>query len=823
MRTFITLVLLLLLPVALALAGTTGKITGRVSEKGTGASLPGANVLVVGTNLGAAASGDGGYVILNVPPGVYDLRVTLIGFAPMLVKDVRVVVDQTTLIDARLEASSVELGEVVVRAERPMVQKDMTATSYIVTSEQMQMLPVRNFIEVLNMQAGVVADGNVLYVRGGRGNEVSYLVDGMYVNDPVLGGLATRISNQSIAELNFLSGTFNAEYGNALSGVVNIVTKEGGKSFAGTVEGRTSEFGVNPYKTYRENRVNASLSGPVIGEDLTFFLTGERDARGTWLPFGYDRTLTSMAKLASKFTSNFKGTFSWMYSENEHRPYSHSWKYIPDQYLKVREKSRQGTAIFTHTVASNLFYDLRVSYFNQSYYSGIDKDTSQYIGIGDWYYLPDKGTGFEFYGLRDPIEVTQNATVTVNVKGDLVWQIGKSHEVKGGFELKKHKLDYFDVYDPKRTFPYITAFEKRPLEGSAYLQDKIELNSLVMNLGLRLDYANQLASFRSVPLNPSSLVASSPKVQWSPRIGVAHPISDRTSLHFSYGHFFQNPDYLRLYDNSQYDINVREPIFGQPNLDAERTTAYEVGIAHQFSQTVAGSFTAYYKDVIGLVGTHYYEPYVEGRFIGYTLYVNEAYANIKGFEMRIDLRRTGYLAGSLTYTYSVAKGSASSEQENYPGTTESTLLYPLAFDKPHLFNLNANLHLPENAGPSILGATPFENTIWNLVVRVSSGYPYTPTPNGRVISYIPKNSARMPATYSVDVQVSKDWNIGPTVFTAFVEVLNLTDHKNVVYVYTDTGEPDVSTGPPMPSQDYVHDPSNYGPPRRVRLGARFGF
>jgi hypothetical protein len=246
-------------------------------------------------------------------------------------------------------------------------------------------------------------------------------------------------------------------------------------------------------------------------------------------------------------------------------------------------------------------------------------------------------------------------------------------------------------------------------------------------------------------------------------------------------------------------------------------------VSHQFSDAVAGSFTAYYKDVIGLVGTRYFEPFVEGRYVGYTLYMNEAYANMKGFEVRIDMRRSGYLAGSLTYTYSVAKGSASSEIENYPGSTESTLLYPLAFDKPHLFNLTANLRLPANAGPTILGATPLENTIWNLVIRVGSGYPYTPTPNGRVISYIPKNSARMPATYSVDMQVSKDWNIGPTLFTAFVEALNLTNHKNVTYVYTDTGEPDVSTGPPMPSQEYVHDPSNYGPPRRIRLGARFSF
>jgi outer membrane receptor protein involved in Fe transport len=703
-----------------------------------------------------------------------------------------------------------------------MVQKDMTATSYIMTSEQIKMLPVKDFVEVLSMQAGVISEGNTLYVRGGRGNEVAYMIDGMYVNDPVMGGLATRISNEAIAELNFLSGTFNAEYGNALSGVVNIVTKEGGKGFAGNFEGRTSEFGISPYKSYRENRVDATLSGPVGGDDLSFFVTGERDARSSWLPFGSDRTLSTMAKLAVKVIPELKGVLTWRYSENENRPFNEAWKYIPDQYLRVREKSRQLIGNITHTVASNFFYDLRFSYFNQSFYSGVDKDTSQYVGLGDWSYLPDKGTGYEFYARRDPIELTDNRTITWNAKGDLVWQLGKSNELKGGFEVKKHRLSYFDVYDPKRNFPYITNFTKKPIEFAGYAQDKIELNSLVVNLGLRLDYADQLSPFRSNPLDPGSVVASKPKVQWSPRLGVAHPISERTSLHFSYGHFFQNPDYTRLYENSQYDVNVREPIFGQPNLDAERTTAYEVGVSHQFGDAIAGSFTAYYKDVIGLVGTQYFFPYVEGRYVGYTLYVNEAYANIKGIEIRLDMRRTKYFSGSMTYTYSIAKGSASSETEDYPGTTTSTLLYPLAFDKPHLFNLNVNFYLPDNDGPALFGIHLLENTIWNLVVRASSGYPYTPTPYGRAISYIPKNSARMPLTYSVDAQISKEWKFGPTRFAIFAEILNLTGHKNVLYVYTDTGEPDVTLDTSH-SQEYIQDPSNFGPPRRIRVGARFGF
>jgi len=195
---------------------------------------------------------------------------------------------------------------------------------------------------------------------------------------------------------------------------------------------------------------------------------------------------------------------------------------------------------------------------------------------------------------------------------------------------------------------------------------------------------------------------------------------------------------------------------------------------------------------------------------------------MKGFEMRVDMRRTKYISGSITYTYSVAKGSASSETEDYPGTTQSTLLYPLSFDKPHLFNLNANLYLPDGDGPALFGIRPLENSVWNLGVRASSGYPYTPAPYGRSASYIEKNSARMPMTYSVDAQINKQWLIGKAKLTVFIELLNLTNHKNVLSVYSDSGEPDVSISGGY-SQDYVQDPSNFGPPRRIRLGVRFGF
>lgn len=814
-----SILLLAMMPVAVLVAGTTGKIAGRITDKSNAEPLPGVNIVVATTTLGASSAADGSYTILNVPPGLYTIRVSLIGYVAITVTNVRVVVDQTTTLHHSLEPSTVELADIVVRAERPAIQRDLTATVSVLSSEQIKLLPVKDFVEVLQLQAGVVGEGSRINVRGGRSNEVAYLIDGMYVKDPVLGTLGTRINNDAIAELNFLSGTFNAEYGNALSGVVNIITKEGSKEFSGLLEGRTSEFGVTRYSNIRESRVSGSLSGPLGAEDLSFFLSGERDARGSWLPFGHDKTISSFVKINSRLSSEFKLALSGRYTENRRQPYNHSWKYIPEQYIRIREYSRQATATVTHSAAQNLFYDLRFSFFNQSYYSGVDKDTSKYITAANREYLP-VGTGYEFYSHADPLEIIDNRTSTLNFKGDLVWQIGKANEVKFGVELKKHKLNYFNIYDPKRNFPYITNFEKRPLEGAAYIQDKIELLALVVNLGLRFDYANQLTSFRSDPLNPNSLIDSKPKTQVSPRLGVAHPISDKTSLHFSYGRFFQNPDYSRLYENSQYDLNVREPLFGQPNLDAERTTAYEVGLAHQFSDLLTGSFTAYYKDVTGLVGTRFSFPFIAGRYVGYTLYVNEAYSNIKGFEVNLNMRRSKYLAGSLTYTYSSAKGSASSETEDYPGTTTSTLLYPLNWDKTHIVNLNVSLYFPDGDGPELFGLHPFENMYWNFIFRASSGYPYTPS--GRDAGFVEKNSARMPATYSFDAEISKDWSISTFTLSAFVELLNLTDRKNVFSVYTDTGEPDRTTIGNN-SQEYVQDPSNFGPPRRIRLGVRFRF
>jgi outer membrane receptor protein involved in Fe transport len=821
------LLLILFFIPALAYPGTTGKLTGKVTDAQTGEPLIGVNVLIEGTTLGAAADADGSYVILNVPPGIYNVKFSSIGYKTSVIQDVKIITDQTTIVNLQMESGSVEMGEIIVSAKTPLVQKDLTSSISVMTRDEIDALPVASFTELLSMQAGVVGSGSSLHIRGGRSNEVAFMVDGMYVSDPLLGGLTTGINNDAIQEMSMLSGTFNAEYGNALSGIVNIVTRDGSDELSGKAEYRTSEFGIEEYDKFHEMRANGSLSGPLFTKSVKFFVSAEQIKEGSYLSFGYNKEQTVFSKLTVNAIPNIKFILSNRGSFTARKSYSHAFKYIPDFASKRESDSYQAMFGATHTAANNFFYEIKTSYFNQGYFSGYDRDTSKYISINDEQYLITTESGkdyLDFYSKATSNSIINSRSATADARLDATWQMGKINEVKFGVQYKKHWLKLFKVDGVKNPLhlQYIDNYKTdKPYEIASYIQDKIEFQSLVVNLGLRFDYMDANVQFRDDPLDQASVTKVKARSQISPRVGIAHPITDRTKLHFSYGHFFQNPDYQYLFENKDYKSTVREPIFGQPSLDAERTTAYEIGITHQLNDRTAFSFTAYYKDITGLIGTRYYFPYVDGRYLGYTLYVNEDYANVKGFEVNIDIRPDKYFSGGLTYTYSSAKGSASSETEQYPGTSESTQLYYLDFDKTHVFNASAVFTIPEGEGPVLFGSHLLENVDLSLVFRLGSGYPYTPS--GRDVGFVDKNSLRQPSTYTLDVELGKEVVLPMGIKARiFAEALNVTNHKNVTYVYPDTGDPDYTFEGAV-SKEYMQDPSNYGPPRTIRIGMGIRF
>src|SRR3990172_9997203 len=250
-------------------SGTTGKITGVVIDEGNKQALPGATVQVVGTKLGAITRPDGSYVILNIPPGSYDLKFSFVGYQEVLVTGIKVSADLTTTMDSKLKATAVELPTEIVRGERPTIEKGETANLRRISSENIENMTIKTLDELLSAQVGFVTKNNELHVRGGRAGEVMYLVDGVATRDP-LGGLGAvrggmSISSQNIEEVSVLKGGFDAEYGNTQSAIINIVTKEGNPTATkGYFEFLTDDFGDSKLNKYSFNtdRIEIQLNGP---------------------------------------------------------------------------------------------------------------------------------------------------------------------------------------------------------------------------------------------------------------------------------------------------------------------------------------------------------------------------------------------------------------------------------------------------------------------------------------------------------------------------------------------------------------------------------
>ena len=261
------MVLALFLVPSVVHAQATGKISGVITDASSGETLIGGNVLVVGTTLGAVSDSEGDYFIIGVPVGTYDIQVSYTGYQTETVTNVEVNAGYTRELNFSLQPG-LELEEIVVEYERPLIQKDAVGVPKIVTSEEIQALPVRGATNIAKIQAGVVSKegSGTLNIRGGRGGEVSYYVDG------VKGG-SSGVPQSAVQEQEMQIGSISARYGDAMSGVINIATKSGRPEYFGSLEGLSS----NEFDQFGYNLVSATLGGPLPGlsDKVHFFVSAE--------------------------------------------------------------------------------------------------------------------------------------------------------------------------------------------------------------------------------------------------------------------------------------------------------------------------------------------------------------------------------------------------------------------------------------------------------------------------------------------------------------------------------------------------------------------
>ncbi|MDP6797731.1 MAG: TonB-dependent receptor, partial [Candidatus Krumholzibacteria bacterium] len=253
-----------------------GKIEGRVINAETGVPLPFANVMVVNTEFGSMTLEDGSFTIL-IPEGSYTIRCIYMGYEQFDQENVIVMAEQTVTLNFNMAPSvALTVDTIVVEGEAPAVDVKSSSVGKRVGADDLKNFAVDNVEEAMALQAGITMQGGSLHVRGGRSGEVTFMIDGVPVNDP-LGG-KVEVSNVAIAEAEAVIGGMDAEFGNAQSAVFNITTREGGSQFEGTFRFYTDDYGRQD-KTYTNyDRVSFGMGGPFWNPDFRWYISGE----GSW-------------------------------------------------------------------------------------------------------------------------------------------------------------------------------------------------------------------------------------------------------------------------------------------------------------------------------------------------------------------------------------------------------------------------------------------------------------------------------------------------------------------------------------------------------------
>ena len=866
------------------LFGSNGKITGIISQKANGDPAVGVNIILVDSYLGAATDVNGRFTILNVPPGTYSLRADAIGFTPVVVQDVRVTTDQTTDISLQLEESVVEGQEVTVVAERPLVQKDLTASQRVTTAKEIQDMPVESFLGVLSTHAGVnKSAGGALHVRGGRSNEVGYYIGGVSVSNPFFtNSLAVSVSNKALEEMKLVSGAFNAEYGNAMSGVVNVKIKDGGKNYDGSLSYYSGDYSsgasdifpnISDQSLSANSTLDAFISGPVLpmfGDKLTFnislrksqsegYLYGVREHQpsdfayfppsGDWyiqmsgdssyVPMNPSESSNFLSKITLRLSPRLKISTQSILSSSQSKSYSHVYKYNPDGVSTGYSGNNNHAIQINHSLSPKSFYEANVFISDTDYKNYLYADTldDRYVNTD---YINTEPTSATFLFGGTQMGHTYRVSSSVGGKFDYTTQLNDNHEVKVGLSFRSDNLkernlqvlynqNYYEpTVLPENKSPYHIYYDKDALQYSAYIQDKMEYESMIMNLGVRYDaFVPNDSTIANLLYPELDKKAAKDKTMVSPRVGVSLPITDKGIFHFSYGHFYQMPTLRNLYRESYFGAGLA-PTVGNPDLKPEKTVLYEFGFQQQFGTMIGMDINLFYKDIrelLALQSIRYNSPNFGPS--NYSIYLNKDYGNARGLTLSLTKRYDPISKSSLwiDYTYQKSEGNSVNSGAFYfsalSGIEEEKLIVPLSWDQSHL--LNATVIIGDPSGMTL-----------GIIGKIATGWPYTPSiPNA---NFIPKpNSGRKPVQKNVDAKLEKRIKVGSYRVSLFARVYNVFDIRNERYVFNDTGSAKYTyeyrsnqeseqliANYGMPGihtwDDYTTRPNYYSSPRSFKIG-----
>ncbi len=914
MRKFLLLSILVGL-VSSQIRAQTGKIAGTVKDAATGEALIGCNVVIEGTTMGAAANPDGYYVILNVTPGTYTLKFSMVGYTTYTVRDVVVNIGQTTTIDAQLSSESVQTAEIVVVAQTPIVQKDVSASRINLDVKQIESLPVTSISGVIGLQAGVEPG---LVIRGGSANQTGFVVNGMTLRDERDNSPFMGISYTSIDQIQIQTGGFNAEYGDVRSGLINVTTKEGSRdkyyfsflgryspaaakhfgpspndpntywlrpylddavAWTGTTNGAWDAFTQKQYpsfegwiaianKTLQDNDPNNDLTplaaqklflwqhrrqldirlpdydidmsfgGPVplVGKDLgelRFFASYRQTQNEYVIPLsrnglnqysgqlkltsdvGKGKKLMIQGLLAQDIGTNdnnagLNGLFSspdGIASALNQVSYIDARMFATDYWAPSKVNYLMYGAKFTNVINPSTYYEITFTAFGSRYYTGPgrNRNTDSVYQFGSNYFVDEAPFGYSDFpvsgigsGLRMGVGFSNSRDsskiTTYNLRGVFQSQLDEHNEIKAGieFNVTDNNVHYgsIDEYLPSGRSRSI--WHTYPSRGAIYIQDKLEFEGMVANLGLRAEYSNPGGEWYdfSNPYTHSlsstgklDTVAQSPVVKQftvSPRLGISFPITENSKLYFNYGHFRQIPTPENLYLVRRFLDNNAVTRLANPNLPLQKTVAYELGYEQNLLDMFLIHLAGYYKDV-SLQSRLVSYVSRDGK-VSYSVTTPNNYQDVRGFELTLTKNRGSWIQGFVNYTYDVTTSGNfafgtyyenPAEQKRYELTTRS-YYQERPVPRPYA-RMSLNVFTPSDFGPKLGGVNILGDWLLNIVGSWRSGYYFSWANGGSIPGVV--NNVQWNDYINFDIRLSKRFSLGVVNLELFADINNLFNYK----------------------------------------------
>ena len=448
---------------SILIPGTDGTVRGRVLNM-KGEPLPGAQVFIQELGIGTIADIEGNYFLLNVNVGKYDVTVAMIGYATQEVTGVDVIMDQTVWLNFSMKVEAVEGEKIVVSGERALVEKGSTSKKITVSKEAIEALPVRDMADLFSLQSGVVkVEGGMqggipdheekgleeVHVRGGRTGEIAYMIDGLYIRNPIFGGIgsSTRLNLFAIKHWDWQPGGFNAEYGDAMSAVSNSHTNKGSrKKFEYKFQYSTSLVGAALGSRYDElrgfNDYSMGFGGPLpivngLFDDsflnMTYWISGQSTSKdnrsvyefddnyyipnnlgnddnrtmivrtnsdglqdtvgvqpwdnvGGFRGFGYENTDDIFANLSlNLFNNKLRLNTTFWKVKAKQKIFSQRFLYWDEGQNELFRDTDRWTFELNHSLSQKTFYTVRLSRFQQASFNGVRWRDSDQDGYPDWF------------------------------------------------------------------------------------------------------------------------------------------------------------------------------------------------------------------------------------------------------------------------------------------------------------------------------------------------------------------------------------------------------------------------------------------------------